>query len=180
MPQVRAQMKIQILSAVILVLAGTACGKIPSEYRGKFGETSGEVLLELQSQGGVWTRKGALPNGENEVREFEAKALEFESLARGEAGIYLRSIDAGAGSDEELEVFWVDPDRSSLRDDYGFISMRARVIYTRILASPKSEVQSLTIRVCESGQVLVDRVSRSFNGGCPGDSRLVTLSRIRE
>ena len=176
----KAPTKIRILIAVTLGLLGAACGKIPSQYRGKFGETSGEVLLELKSQGGIWIRKGALPNGENEVREFEAKALEFESLARGEAGIYLRPVEAGAGSEDEFEVFWVDPDRSSLRDDYGFISMRARVIYTRILASPKSEVQSLTIRVCESGQVLVDRVSRSFNGGCPGDSRLVTLSRIRE
>jgi hypothetical protein len=155
------------------LLAG-ACGKIPEAYRGKFIDEGAGVVLELGSRG------GALTQGDGPRREFDARAMEASRLIAGEPGIYLRSVGGEAGQKDPdlLEVFWVRPDLGSLQEQYGFVSMRAEVVYTRFRADPKLPISSISARYCASGQILVDRVSQSFNGGCPGDSSLLRLNRV--
>ena len=153
------------------LLAG-ACGKIPEAYRGKFVDEGSGFVLELGAN------SGALTQGEAPRQEFEARALEASRLIAGEPGIYLRSVGGSGGGSDLLEVFWVQPDRASLQEQYGFVSMRAEVVYTRLRTDPKLPIGSITARYCTSGQILVDRISQSFNGGCPGDSSLLRLNRV--
>jgi hypothetical protein len=162
-------LKLNVRMMVVIgfsLLAG-ACGKIPKAYRGQFVDSSTGFQMELKSSEGQWVK----PDGSKQL--FTAQAAAVEKLEQGQPGIYLRSIEG-----DELEVFWVNPVLASRRDEYGFISMEAEVIYTRLDAKASSPIAALAARHCEHGQVLIDRVSKSFNGGCPGDSRVLQFVRV--
>lgn len=162
----------KIAVGVTLVLGLGACGKIPKEFRGRYIDDTHGMTLELKAQGGAWAKEGGAP------REFQAKAMKVESLARGESGIYLRSIgDEDSGS---LEVFWVQPDPSTIQEQYGFVSLRAQILYTRFKLGNRIFTDSILARFCDEGQILVDRSTQAFTGGCPADSILLQLRRVPE
>ncbi len=168
-------MKMNVFKAVIAVLAlGIgACGKIPKGYQGNFVESATGFKLELRSESGRWIRQDGIQ------QEFKAQAMGPEQLAKGEPGIYIRSVGGDKNSDQ-LEVFWVYPDKSTLTEQYGFTSMKAEVVYSRFAVKSKDKVQNIAARYCEAGQILVDQVSQTFNGGCPGDSRLLDFRRVEK
>jgi len=159
-------LKLGWVLGLVLALGQVACGKIPSRYRGEYVDSTTGFKLELESGGGKWVRQDGLQH------QFKAVAMAAKKLAQGEPGIYLRSVG------EALELFWVYPDKQTLREQYGFVSMKAEVLYTRIDSHPGGGlVRNIAARYCEAGQVLVDQLSQSFNGGCPGDSTLLDLKR---
>lgn len=168
-------MKKNVFKTVIAVLAlgAGACGKIPKSHQGNFVESATGFRLELKSESGRWIRQDGIQ------QDFQAKAMAPEQLAKGEPGIYLRSVGGDKNSDQ-LEVFWVKPDKSTLTEQYGFISMKAEVVYSRFGIKSREKVKSIAARHCESGQILVDQVSQTFNGGCPGDSRLLDFRRVEK
>ena len=155
----------------VLSLGASACGKIPKAYQGAFVEGATGFRLELKSEGGKWVRQDGVQ------QEFKAQAMSAEQLAKGEPGIYLRSVGGDKKSDR-LEIFWVYPDKTTLTQQYGFVSMKAEVIYSRFGTNTRDKVSNIAARYCEAGQILVDQVSNTFNGGCPGDSRLVDFQRV--
>jgi hypothetical protein len=154
-----------------------ACGKIPADFRGKYVDSAHGVEVALDGKGGTLALEGESP------RRFQARATEVAALAKGQAGIYLRSLGETHRQDAgDLEVFWVEPDPSSMQEQYGFVTLKARVLYTRFKLGRRLSMtglaESITARFCEQGQILVDRVSQTFNGGCPGDSVLLNLKRV--
>jgi hypothetical protein len=160
----------RVVLGVALAMGLGACGKIPKEFRGKYVDDTHRMALELKAQGGSWAREGEV------AREFQAKAMKVESLARGESGIYLRSIgDEDSGS---LEVFWVQPDPSTIQEQYGFVSLRAQILYTRFKLGARIATEQLLARFCDEGQILIDRSTQAFTGGCPADSLFLQLRKV--
>ncbi|NDD92210.1 hypothetical protein EBZ37_09005 [bacterium] len=148
---------------VSLGIAAGACGQIPKEYRGTFVDQATGFRVELKASEGKWIR----PDGSQE--SFPAKAVGVAELDQGQPGIYMRSM-----GNDQLEVFWVRPNPESRREEYGFVALEAEVVYTRL-----DPISAVLARHCERGQVLIDRVSQSFNGGCPSDSKLMELIRVK-
>ena len=158
------------VTAVLVVGFGLgACGKIPKEYRGNFVDQASGFQIQLKASEGVWVRE----DGSQQV--FPARAAAVKELIQGQSGIYLRSIDDG-----QLEVFLVKPVAETRREEYGFVSFEGEVVYTRMAAkSSGGAVPVLLARYCDRGQVLIDTVSQSFNGGCPADSKVLELVRVQ-
>ena len=159
------------LKQVVIVTVGIAagaCGQIPKDYRGTFVDQASGFRVELKASEGKWIR----PDGSQE--SFSAKAVGVAELDQGQPGIYMRSTGG-----DQLEVFWVRPKPESRREEYGFVALEAEVVYTRLDAKSAGPVSAVLARHCERGQVLIDRVSQSFNGGCPADSRIMELVRVR-
>jgi len=164
-------MKFKVMKAMAVLVLGLglgACGKIPSQYQGTFVDQASGFQMELKSSQGRWVR----PDGTQEV--FQAKAAAVKEMIAGQPGIYLRSVDQ-----DQLEIFWVRPAVETRREEYGFVTFEGEVVYTRMATKSRGgPVPVITARYCERGQVLIDTVSQSFNGGCPSDSRLLELVRV--
>ncbi|MEN9722340.1 MAG: hypothetical protein RJB38_326 [Pseudomonadota bacterium] len=151
----------------LLVLCG-ACGKIPSDYRGNFVDSQSGFSVELRGNRGIWQR----PDGSRE--EFTARAASVEELLQGKAAVYLRSV-----GERDLEVFWVRPEIETRQEEYGFVAYQGEVLYSRFDSSgSQGKVGSIQARYCERGQILIDQVTKTFNGGCPAQSRLLELVRV--
>jgi hypothetical protein len=165
-------MRLKMMKVMVVLVLGFglgACGKIPKEYRGTFVDQATGFQVQLKSSEGAWIRS----DGTQQV--FPARAAAVKDLIQGQPGIYLRSVDDG-----ELEVFWVRPAAETRREEYGFVSFEGEVVYTRMAAkSSGGAVPVLLARYCDRGQVLIDTVSQSFNGGCPADSKVLELVRVQ-
>jgi hypothetical protein len=165
-------MRLKMLKVMMVLVLGFglgACGKIPKNYRGTFVDQSTGFQVQLKSSEGLWIRS----DGSQQV--FPARAAAVKDMIQGQPGIYLRSVDDG-----QLEVFWVRPTVETRREEYGFVSFEGEVVYTRMAAkSSGGAVPVLLARYCDRGQILIDTVSQSFNGGCPGDSRILELVRVQ-
>lgn len=161
----RDQIRMVVLLAMGLGLG--ACGKIPSEYRGTFVDQATGFQVQLRASEGVWTRT----DGTQQV--FPARPASVKEMLEGQPGIYLRSV-----GEEDLEVFWVRPMVETRREEFGFVSFEGEVVYTRMASKSRGgAVPVVVARHCDRGQVLIDTISQSFNGGCPADSRLLQLIR---
>jgi len=59
------------------------------------------------------------------------------------------------------------------------VSFEAEILYARMEARSRGEkVPVILARHCNRGQVLLDRVSQSFNGGCASNSQILELVRV--
>ncbi len=156
------------LVAGLALMAG-ACVQIPSAYRGTFADASSGFQVQLSSSKGAWIR----PDGS--LEQFSTAKAGIKDLLVGKSAIYMRSIEGN-----QFEVFWVRPLVETRREEFGFVGFEAEVVYTRMAAKTpgRRPVPVILARHCDRGQVLIDTVSQSFNGGCPGDSRLLELERV--
>jgi hypothetical protein len=160
---------LQVMMVLVLGFGLGACGKIPKDYRGTFVDQSTGFQVQLKSSEGAWIRS----DGSQQV--FPARAATTKDMLQGQPGIYLRSVDEG-----QLEVFWVKPLAETRREEYGFVSFEGEVVYTRMaVKSAGGAVAALLARYCDRGQILIDSVSQSFNGGCPADSKILELVRVQ-
>ncbi len=156
------------LSICLLSLLMGACGKIPKAYRGSFVDASTGSRLDLEASG------GSLTTPEGRVQSLKAQAIALEELAQGKPGLYVQAL--GKNSDT-LEIFWISPEVHTRQEEFGLVFMSAEILYTQMDSSKKDQVSQIRARHCVNGQLSVDLTSKSFNGGCPGDSRLMDFVR---
>jgi hypothetical protein len=152
-----------------LLVSGVSGCKLPGDYRGTFANQGAGLSLKVQGNKATLT----LPDG----RKLQAKASELsvDSLATGKPGIYISDVKENPN---EMEVFWVNP-KGRPNEEHDLIWMEAEVIVTRMTKKQKGKARELTLMHCEEGALIVDRVTRTTNGGCPAGTESHTLVRTK-
>lgn len=146
------------LIGILLALALSACGKIPSAYQGKYLDAATGTKLSLEGNAGLLNL-----NSGRQVKG-DATALEFQALVEGKPGIYLRSMSEDKNS---IEVFFLFPRKETRKEEAGFVWLQAELLYSRMNANQKDKVQQLKMIHCEDGLLMLDMPSKTWNGGCP-------------
>ncbi|OFZ18961.1 MAG: hypothetical protein A2X94_13510 [Bdellovibrionales bacterium GWB1_55_8] len=154
-----------------LVVIGTACGVIPSEYRGEFRDSESGASLKLKG------RKGVFQTADGRKIESKAKDLEFEKLAQAQGGIY---VSSDPGSDSILEVYWVSPDVASRQEAAQLVWFRSEVIYTELNLKTKDKVNTLEFFHCREGTILLDLPTKRWQMGCPGNADYLRMQRVKD
>ncbi|MEK6579800.1 MAG: hypothetical protein AABZ55_11285 [Bdellovibrionota bacterium] len=163
--------KLKKLSVVVAaVIFTSACGKIPKQYRGQFADTATGAQLTLESS------KGTIKVADGRVIETEAKDFEFESLVKGEAGIYVSMNETHKNL---VEVYWLEPRAASRQEAAGITWFEAEVLYTRMDTDLKEEVKSFEIFHCREGNVMVDIPTHLWQAGCPSGKDTLHYNMIR-
>ncbi len=153
----------------ILALSVSACGKIPSAYQGDFVDSATGTRLELSGGSGTLT----FPGG----RKLEAGSidLKWDALLEGKPGIY---ISKAKGADERwLDLYWVNADLSSKREEAGLIWYTAEVLYTMADTKAKDKVATIPMFHCMQGTVMLDSVQKLWQVGCPAGATRYAMQR---
>jgi hypothetical protein len=156
-----------IFSAILL----SACGKVPSKYRGNFVDATTGARLTLDKRGGTLT----LASG----RSVSAKAVsvDFESIAQGKPGIYTTLDEQDPNY---LKMYWIFPDLSTRKENNGFVWTSAEILWTRISMNADQNVNEVWLQYCDStvGYVEVDLTQKLWNGGCPAGAMVLDMRRV--
>lgn len=156
---------ILVLGGLSLALA--ACGKIPKSYQGDFQDTQSGVSLKLESD------KGTLSTATHSV-SAKADDLKFDALMKGQGGIFIRP---SANDKKTMDVYWINPDVSTLQNQNGFVWYKSEVIYTE-MDTREDKVNQIHLLHCLDGAVELDSQTQNVEVGCPaGDGTDVTLTR---
>ena len=153
--------------ATILLATSSACGVIPSEYRGKYQDSNG-ARLELKS------RKGVFQDASGRKIVAKADDLKFENLLKGEAGIY---VSPNTVSGDKLELYWVNPAIETRQEAEGLVWFNSEIIYTLFDMNQKEKVSEIEFYHCGDGTVLLDTAQKLWQIGCPANPDFYRLVR---
>ncbi|MBL7715687.1 MAG: hypothetical protein JNL01_09485 [Bdellovibrionales bacterium] len=160
--------KMGFIALGLLALA-SAC-KLPADTKGKYSSADGKITMEIKGS------KAKVTFADGHTLEAKATDLSVQILSEAKAGMYLQN----SPTDENiLEVFWVNPDRKTLQEQSDFVWMKSEVLIARLPKKvSKGKMQEVQILHCVDGQVLVDRPTGLYEGGCPQDTYPTLLSRV--
>ncbi len=160
--------KCLMLGTLAAVAAGTSACKLPADYRGTY--TGSGMTLKVN----FTLNKAMLTLADGRKIEAKAEDLEIDAIASGRAGLYIRDNKDNANI---TDVLWIQPKGGSLHDEQGFVWMDAEVAITRMTKKQPGKAQTITVLHCDNGQVMVDKPTGLYNGGCPAGTAESVLSR---
>lgn len=162
--------RLNVVFSTALLLALCSCGKIPSAYRGTFIDQASGTQIVLESS------SGTLTEADGRQIKSDANDLQFDALNQAKAGIYLRNTQ---DNPHETEVFWLVPNASTRQDNASFSWMDSEIIYTRMNSDAKDPVQSFQIQHCKDGTLMLDMLTKTWNGGCPPTAPVLNVVRVK-
>ena len=165
--------KAKLIGSLALLVALSACGKIPSSHQGDFVDAPTGTKLKLGSGSGTLT----FPDGR--LLESKAQDLKFEALLKAQTGIYVEVPSEANPDRKEADLFWLSPNAESRREEAGLIWFDSEVLYSRIAMKEKEKVEAIDMFHCTNGSVLLDTVSKRFQIGCPVDPDEYHLKRVQ-
>ncbi len=157
-----------VIGSLAALATGMSACKLPSDYRGTFTDGSTTLKVSMSLNKATLT----LPDG----RKIEAKAedLEIDAIASGRAGLYIRD---NASDSNLLDILWIQPKGGSLHNEQDFVWMDAEVAITRMTKKQQGKAQDIIVLHCDNGQVMVDKPTGMYNGGCPAGTIETVLKR---
>lgn len=155
--------------ALGLLVAASAC-KLPADAKGKFRSADGSITMEIKRN------KAKVTFADGHSLEAKAEDLSVSILSEAKAGMYIQTSPTDSNI---LEIFWVNPDRGTRQEQSDFVWMQSEVLILRLPKKiSKGKMQDVQILHCVDGQVLVDRPTGLYEGGCPQDTYPTLLSRV--
>lgn len=149
-------MKLNLLG-VLLAVALSACGKIPDAYQGTFTDKATATQLVLGST------EGSLKIGAREIKGT-ASDVQYDALVESKAGIYIRPSQSNANI---VEVFWLQQRKETRKQEADFVWEESEVLYTRMDTKASGKVQQFKMIHCVNGLIMIDLVTKTWEGGCP-------------
>jgi hypothetical protein len=154
-----------------LLLLTVGCGTIPSAYRGNFEDSANNVQLTLEASGGVFT------TADGRKLIADTQSLNADNLIEGQPGIYTTLNPA---YQNRLEIYWINPDLSTRKEEGGLMWFNAEVFYTLLDIRQEDTVNEMEFFHCDIGKVMIDMPTQRWQIGCPADPDYYRLVRIPE
>lgn len=154
---------------VTLLVALSACGKVPGAYQGKFKDaTTGASLVMEQGGGTLRTSSG------REIKA-EAKDMEFDQLLEGRAGIYMSKNPTAKTM---MDIFWISPKLQTRQSRGGLVWFESEVVHAMLDLEAREKVPFLELIHAESGLVTLDLSTKRWQIGWPANPVHYRMERI--
>jgi len=160
-----------VLLAMILGVFGlTACGKVPSGYKGTFTDSVSGTTIVLKGSKGIFK--------DSKGRQIETKSedFSFENLLAGQSGIFIHDHPTSA---DKLEVFWLLPNAATKQQSGGLIWFESEILYTIFNKKVEGKLKDFDLVHCEAGTILLDPVVENFQIGCGAGEQTFHLVRVK-
>lgn len=158
-----------VVAGAVMLLALSACSKIPSAYRGNFKDNSSGAKLELNSGSGKMTF------ADGRVLDSDASELTYQDLITGKGGIFVRENPFNHAM---VEGFWVNPNLATKQTAQGLTWFQSEVIYLLLNSELKDKVPGISFLHCTNGTVILDDLTKTFEAGCPASHDTFDMVRI--
>ncbi|HAR41715.1 MAG TPA: hypothetical protein DCS07_03660 [Bdellovibrionales bacterium] len=157
--------------AMILGSLGlTACGKVPSGYKGTFSDSSTGATVVLKGSKATFSDASG--------RKLEVKSIDFtyENLLLGRNGFFIHDHPSDLNL---LEVFWLIPNAATRQDVGGLIWFESEIMYSLFQKETEDKLNAFDLVHCQAGTILLDPVRKNFQIGCGAGEQTHHLKRVK-